>query len=111
VVAALVLSDGEAQLGLKTRSSDMLWDRDSGPVARLRYCAGEREETLRLHASSDLSARFALGVFRVGEGSQAAPPPPEEPAQPAAPESPSLAAQLARLVASGPRLVPMAPAR
>lgn len=113
VVASLVLSEGEAQLGLKTRSSEMLWDRDSGPIARLRYCAGEEGETLRFHVASDSAARFALGVFKVGEGAKASASSPHVP-QPTveeAKEEPSLAGQLAALASQGPRLEPMAPAR
>src|SRR5687767_718241 len=64
VVATLATSRGEAGLEL-LGDEVMLSDADLGDVARLRYCAGQVQEELRLRVTAEERAHFAVGVFAV----------------------------------------------
>ena len=63
VVTALRLADGDARLRLRPHAGDVLSDRDTGPLAWVRYCAGATAEKLGIVAEG--SGPFALGVFPV----------------------------------------------
>jgi hypothetical protein len=102
VVATLATSRGEAGLEL-LGDEVMLSDSDLGDVARLRYCAGQAQEELKLRVTAEERAHFAVGVFAVESTLAVAGAPPQAaPAAlelPAPPPPPPLDAQLAALAA------------
>jgi hypothetical protein len=106
VVAVLAVAKGEASLGLRALAAD-LTDADAGQLARLRYCAAEREEKVELSAESSERGPFVVGAWRVGA------PEPEKVAiapvpAPAPPPTESLPSRLGKLTHG---YEPMAPPR
>jgi hypothetical protein len=61
VVVTLAVAEGEAALEVRPPETDPLLDRETGSVARVRYCTGPAEEKVKLLAEG--RGAFALGVF------------------------------------------------
>lgn len=71
VVVAGAASDGtDLELSVKTPEGLSLADSETGPTARLRYCAGLKAEKAQMGLRSDAAGTFAIGAWAVRTGGE-----------------------------------------